>query len=89
MAEGNPSAQNPNCLDLLNTKTVRAYLGMLSDTGASGTSGQLTKNDQFMHGLRYICLKIEGNNAALTHRCNTMQECLGQWKAELHPQKKL
>ena len=42
-----------------------------------------------MHGLRFIRLVLAGEDAALSHRCNTMEERVRQWKATLRPAKKL
>ena len=42
-----------------------------------------------MHGLRFIRLVLAGEDAALSHRCNTIEERVRQWKATLRPAKKL
>ena len=82
-----PSSTNPNWLDLLDVKKARKYIGMLSSSGACGASGQLMKLDRMLYGLRFIRLELAGENAALSHRCNTMEERLAQWKAAIRPEK--
>ena len=82
-----PSSTNPNWLDLLDVKKARKYIDMLSSSGACGASGQLMKLDRMLYGLRFIRLELAGENAALSHRCNTMEERLAQWKAAIRPEK--
>ena len=50
----------------------------------------MTKLDRIVHGLRYLRLRVAGEeDAGLAHRCNIMQERLKQWKATIRPAKKL
>ena len=84
-----PSSDHPNWFDLLDDRKARAYLDMLNNTGACGASGQLTKIDRLLHALRYMRLEVAVDNAGVKHRCDIMEERLGQWKAGIRPEKKL
>ncbi len=80
-----PKGKAPIWSDLLNQVKVRRYLDLLEDTGACGLSGQLTKLGRLVHGLRFLRLRVAGDDAMLTHRCNQMEERIKAWKATIRP----
>ena len=85
-----PRGKDPIWVDLLSEQKVREYIDTLESCGACGPAGQLTKLDRIIHGLRYLRLRVAGEeDSGLAHRCNIMQERLKQWKATIRPAKKL
>lgn len=58
--------------DLLNHNRIRQYIDLLQSRGACGLSGQLTKLDQLIHGLRYL-------------RCDHMEERATRCKSAIRP----
>ena len=84
-----PKGKAPVWSDLLDEEKVRRYLDLLEESGACGLSGQLTKLDRLVHGLRFLRLRVAGDDAMLTHRCNQMEERIKAWKATIRPQRKL
>ena len=61
----------------------------LQESGACGLSGQLTKLDRLVHGLRFLRLRVAGDDTLLTHHCGQMEERIKAWKATIRPQRKL
>ncbi len=85
-----PGSKEPMWVDLLDRSKVQKCLDMLTTSGACGLSGQLTKLNRFTHGLRYIRLRVAGNeDASLAQRCNVMEERLRQWRATIRPTRAL
>ena len=85
-----PKASDPVWVDLLDSSKLSQYIDELEASGTCGPSGQLGKMDHMVHGLRYLRLKVAGEeNAGLAHRCNIMEERITRWKAAIRPAQKL
>ena len=84
-----PRGKNPVWIDLVDQEKVRRYVDHLQESGACGLSGQLTKLDRLVHGLRFLRLRVAGDDTVLTHRCGQMEERIKAWKATIRPQRKL
>ena len=66
-----PKGKDLMWVDLLNEQMVRRYIDMLNTPTARGPSGQLSKLDQITHALRYLRLRMAGQEDASL--CNVMK----------------